>query len=527
MTSIPRPNGPVVLCILDGWGYRPEPEDNAIALANTPVWDRMLVECPGSLLETSGLDVGLPHGQMGNSEVGHMNIGAGRIVMQDLPRIDACLADNGLGHIETFNRFVNKVHDAGGVVHLMGLLSPGGVHSHQGHIAALAAALNDRGLKVCLHAFTDGRDTPPKSARSFTETFLTETRELPGLSIATLGGRYYAMDRDNRWDRVKLAYDAMVHGKGECAPNAVAALDASYAANRTDEFVLPCVLGGYQGMNPGDGILVANFRADRAREITRALLDPHFDGFERGQGIHFSAALGMTEYSRAHTAFMDAVFPPEALSDILGEVVSRAGLAQLRIAETEKYAHVTFFLNGGEETVYPGEERILVPSPKVATYDLQPEMSAPDVTRHLEEAIRSGRYDLIVANYANGDMVGHTGILEAAMKAAEAVDAGLGRLEQAIQDTGGTMIVTADHGNAELMKDPETGEPYTQHTVGKVHALLVNGPKTVMQLRDGRLSDLAPTVLALMGLPQPAAMTGHCLFDRDEANEAPGSAALG
>ncbi|NKD77005.1 2,3-bisphosphoglycerate-independent phosphoglycerate mutase [Haematospirillum sp. H1815] len=527
MTSPSRPGRPVVLCILDGWGYRPERDNNAIALAHTPVWDRMLAECPGSLLETSGLDVGLPDGQMGNSEVGHMNIGAGRIVMQDLPRIDACVADNGLGRIESFGRFVSKVRQGSGTVHLMGLLSPGGVHSHQDHMAALAATLGAEGLKVCLHIFTDGRDTPPRSARGFIEAFLTKTRDVPNLSLATLGGRYYAMDRDNRWDRVQLAYDAMVYAKGERAPNAVAAMDASYAAAVGDEFVRPCVLGNYAGMKDGDGILVANFRADRAREITRALLDPGFDGFSRGNGPAFSAALGMTEYSRAHTAFMDTLFPPDPLSDILGEVVSRAGLSQLRIAETEKYAHVTFFLNGGEETVYPGEDRILVPSPKVATYDLQPEMSAPEVTHHLEEAIRSGRYDLIVVNYANGDMVGHTGILEAAIKAAEAVDHGLGRLEQAIRDSGGTMIVTADHGNAELMKDPETGEPYTQHTVGKVHALLVNGPKAVTRLRDGRLSDLAPTVLALMGLPQPAAMTGRCLLDQEATNATRGSVAFG
>lgn len=512
MTAVSNRPKPAVLCILDGWGYRPEREDNAIAQAATPTWDRMLRQYPNSLIETSGLDVGLPGGQMGNSEVGHMNIGAGRVVMQDLPRIDACIAEGGLEKIESFQRFVGAMQTSGGVVHLMGLMSPGGVHSHQDHIAALASALNAQGITVRIHAFMDGRDTAPKSGKGFLEEFLKATRDLPKLSVATVSGRYYAMDRDKRWDRVQLAYDAMVSGVGQAAPNAIAAMDASYAADKTDEFVLPTVIGGYDGMKPGDGVLVANFRADRAREITQAILDSEFDGFARSRVVPFAAALSMVEYSKAHTAWLDTLFEPETLSGILGAVVAQAGLTQLRIAETEKYAHVTFFLNGGEETVYPGEERILVPSPKVATYDLQPEMSAGEVTDHLEAAIRKQAFDLIVVNYANGDMVGHTGVMAAAMTAAETIDACLTRLEAALKDVGGVMVVTADHGNAELMKDPETGEPYTQHTVGKVHAVLVNGPASVTSLGDGRLADLAPTMLALIGVPQPEEMTGASLL---------------
>lgn len=508
---------PVVLCILDGWGYRADPQDNAIAQAKTPVWDRLLNDCPWSLIETSGLDVGLPEGQMGNSEVGHMNIGAGRVVMQDLPRIDAACADGSLAKEPALQQFIAKLKASGGVAHLLGLLSPGGVHSHQKHMAALAAALAAEGISVKVHAFLDGRDTPPKSAKGFVEEFLKDTRDISKLSIATVSGRYYAMDRDKRWDRVSLAYNAMVQGLaagGPTAPNAIAAIDASYTAEKTDEFVLPTVIGDYAGMKDGDGLLLANFRADRAREISQALLDDSFDGFERSQRFQAAAALSLTEYSKDHNRFLDVLFPPETLKGILGEVLAQAGRRQLRIAETEKYAHVTFFLNGGEETVYPGEDRILVPSPKVATYDLQPEMSAPEVTAKLVEAIESGSYDVIIANFANGDMVGHTGIMTAAMAAAETIDGALGQVEQAISKVGGTLLITADHGNAELMKDPETGEPYTQHTVGKVYAVLVNGPADVQSLAAGRLADLAPTVLELAGLPQPAEMTGRSLLAR-------------
>jgi len=501
---------PVVLCILDGWGYRPERQDNAIALANTPVWTKLLADCPHALLATSGLQVGLPNGQMGNSEVGHMNLGAGRVVMQDLPRIDQAVADGSLAKNPRLQDFIAALKKSGGKAHLLGLLSPGGVHSHQDHMAALARILSDAGVPVLVHAFLDGRDTPPSSAREFLTRFMTDV-EGKAVSFATISGRYYAMDRDKRWDRVTLAYNAMVEAKGEEAADAIAAVDASYHNGKTDEFVLPTVIGGYQGMKDGDGLLMANYRSDRAREILTTLVDPAFDGFARPRVPAFAARLGMAEYSKDLNAFLTLLFPPESLSQILGEVVSDKGLTQLRIAETEKYAHVTFFFNGGREQVFPGEDHILINSPKVATYDLQPEMSAPEVTDKLVEAIGSGKYDMMVANFANGDMVGHTGILSAAIKAVETLDGCLGRLKEAIVKAGGIMVITADHGNAEMMRDPVTGEPYTAHTIGRVPVVLLNGP-VGKGLADGRLADVAPTVLSLMGLAQPAEMTGHSLL---------------
>lgn len=510
MSATPRP---VVLCILDGWGYREEPADNAIALARTPVWNRWWRDCPHAFLRTSAGDVGLPAGQMGNSEVGHQNIGAGRIVLQDLPRIDQAVEDGSLAAMPALADFVARMRAAGGCCHLMGLVSPGGVHAHQAHIVALARTLAEAGVPVRLHAFLDGRDTPPKSA----DGYVAEVeKQLEGVDarIATVIGRYYAMDRDKRWDRVALAYNAMVAAEGEAADAAAGAIEASYGRDVTDEFVLPTVVGGYGGMRDGDGLLMANFRADRAREILTALLDPAFDGFERGRIVRFAASLGMVSYSAALDELLPALFAPEALTDTLGEVVARAGLRQLRIAETEKYAHVTFFLNGGEERVFEGEERILVPSPKVATYDLQPEMSAPEVTDRLVAAIRGQTFDLIVVNYANPDMVGHTGILPAAIKAVETVDACLGRLEEALREVGGVMLVTADHGNIEQMTDD--GGPHTAHTTNPVPLVLVNGAAG-QAVGDGRLADLAPTVLGLMRQPVPAAMTGRSLLRAGEA----------
>ena len=514
-SPVSRPR-PVVLCILDGWGYRAEREDNAIALANTPTWDALWSQKPHAFLATSGLQVGLPDGQMGNSEVGHMNLGAGRVVMQDLPRIDAAVADGGLARIPALLDFVAALKKSGGTAHLLGLLSPGGVHSHQDHMAALARALADHGVPVAVHAFLDGRDTPPSSAKDFMDKFQADVSG-KAVSVATLSGRYYAMDRDKRWDRVALAYQAIVSAQGEKAANAQAAIDASYAAGKTDEFVLPTAIGDYAGIKDGDGLLMANFRSDRAREILTALADPAFDGFERKRLPVFAARLGMVEYSTDLNPFFPVLFAAESLTRILGEVVSDAGLTQLRIAETEKYAHVTFFFNGGREAVFPGEDRILVPSPKVATYDLKPEMSAPEVTDKLVAAIDSGKYDLIVVNFANGDMVGHTGILPAAIKAAETIDASLTRLTAAVAKAGGSMLITADHGNAELMRDQETGEPYTAHTIGKVPVILVGAPAGVTALHDGRLADVAPTLLALLGLPQPAEMTGASLFQTGRA----------
>ena len=504
--------GPLVLCILDGWGERPPAADNAIEAARTPNWHRLLARWPHAHLQASEHYVGLPDGQMGNSEVGHTNIGAGRLVLQDLPRIDAAIAAGELAAMPALRRFIGKLHESGGTAHLIGLMSPGGVHSHQHQIAALADILARADMPVAVHAFLDGRDTPPKAAAAYLRKFRDEAADDPQVRIATVCGRYYAMDRDQRWDRVEKAYRLIVAGEGETAADPIAAVEAAYARGETDEFVLPTALAGYRGMRDGDGLLIANFRADRVREISAALLAPDFSGFRRGKRISFAAALGLVEYSEELNPFLDTLFAPESLADTLGEVVSKAGLTQLRIAETEKYAHVTFFFNGGRETVFPGEERILVPSPKVATYDLRPEMSAIEVTDKVVEAIASHRFDVVVLNYANTDMVGHTGRLDAAVAAVETVDACLGRLSQAIEAAGGTLVVTADHGNAETMRDPQTGEPHTAHTLNSVPFIVVNPPAAIGRLEDGRLCDVAPTLLDILGLPPPAAMTGHSLI---------------
>ena len=504
---------PVVLCILDGWGDRPDADDNAIALAETPTWDRFTSRYPMARLIASAEDVGLPAGQMGNSEVGHMSLGSGRVVTQALPRIDTAIADGTLAASPVLEDLVERLRASGGRCHLMGLLSPGGVHSHQDHMAALAGIVGGAGVPVCVHAFLDGRDTPPKSAGEFMARFLADVSPVPDLAVGTVSGRYYAMDRDKRWERVEKAYAALVEAVGETAPEALAAIDQSYGLGATDEFVLPTVIGGYAGMADGDGVLMANFRADRAREILGALADPGFDGFPRSRVADLAARVGMVEYSTGLNRFFSALFPPPHLDNILGQVVSEAGMTQLRIAETEKYAHVTFFLNGGREAVYPGEERILVPSPKVATYDLKPEMSAAEVTDKLVQAIESGRFDLLVVNYANGDMVGHTGKLEAAIKAAQCIDGCLGRLETAVQKMGAVLLITADHGNLEMMRDDPTGQPHTAHTMNLVPVILVNGRAPA--LRDGRLADVAPTVLGLLGLPRPDEMTGRSLLCED------------
>ena len=509
--SSPSRPRPAVLCILDGWGWRPETQDNAIAAAKTPNYTRMLSDCPHALLATSGRAVGLPAGQMGNSEVGHMNIGSGRVVAQDLPRIDVAIEEGALASRPVLQKLIATARKDGGALHIMGLLSPGGVHSHQDHIAALVKAA--AGVPVFVHAFLDGRDTPPKSARGFLEKFLAGIDGIPGVRLATIAGRYYAMDRDKRWDRVEKAYAAIVDADARRFADCFAALDASYAENVTDEFVLPAVLGDYAGVSDGDVLLFANFRADRAREICAALLDPGFVDFARPRVAKFAAAAGMTEYSDALKPLMASLFPPEDVRETLGEVVAARHLKQLRIAETEKYAHVTFFLNGGREDKFEGEDRILVPSPKVATYDQKPEMSAPEVTAKLEAAIGSGQYDLIVCNYANPDMVGHTGVMKAAVEAVGVIDDSLGRLRTAIEKAGGVMLVTADHGNIEMMKDPVTGEPHTAHTTLDVPIILVGGAAGA-GLQNGRLADVAPTLLDLMGLSKPALMTGHSLLAR-------------
>lgn len=508
MSGIPRP---VLLCIMDGWGHRHVGLDNAILAARTPNFDRMSAKYPQGLLKTCGLDVGLPEGQMGNSEVGHMNIGAGRVVMQDLPRIDLAVANNQLGKLPQMQDYVAALKKSGGTSHILGLLSPGGVHAHQDHMVGLARTLNEAGLNVRIHAFLDGRDTPPRSAREFLEKFEADIVGLNHCQMATISGRYWGMDRDKNWERVAPAYHAMVDAVANHATTALDALTQAYAAGKSDEFVPAYVLGQYTGMKDGDGLIMANFRADRARQILTALVDPNFDGFNRRK-VDFAARLGMVEYAQSLNPYLTALFAPIDLAETLGEVVSKAGKNQLRIAETEKYAHVTYFFNGGLEVVYPGEERILVPSPKVATYDLQPEMSAPEVTDRLIEAIQSNKFDLICCNYANGDMVGHTGVMSAAVQAVETLDQCLGRLEQAINAVGGVMMITADHGNAEQMVDDETGQEHTQHTLNPVPFLVVGAGMEDLSVADGRLADIAPTILGLMQLPQPALMDGKNLI---------------
>ncbi len=499
---------PVMLVILDGWGWREEAADNAVRLARTPAFDRLWANCPHAFLDTCGHDVGLPDGQMGNSEVGHLNIGAGRVVMQDLPRIGNAVATGEIARLPAILDLIAKLKASGGTCHLLGLVSPGGVHSHQDHAAALAHILADAGVPAFVHAFTDGRDTPPRSAGDDVRRLVAALP--PQVPVATVSGRYYAMDRDNRWERVAKAYETVVAGRGPRFADAASVIAAAYAADVSDEFIVPAVVGDYAGMTDDDGILCFNFRADRVRQILGAILDPAFSGFVGSCTVQFAAAAGLTEYSRELNALMTAVFPQRDLANVLGAVVAKAGRRQLRMAETEKYPHVTYFLNGGEETPYAGEDRIMVPSPKVATYDLQPEMSAPELTGKAVEAIGSGAYDLIVLNYANPDMVGHTGSLPAAIQAVEAADTSLGRIARAVAQAGGALIVTADHGNCELMRDPATGGPHTSHTTNPVPVILMGGGAS--KLRDGRLADLAPTLLALMQIEQPAEMTGVSLL---------------
>lgn len=503
---------PVVLCVFDGFGHRPDAPDNAVTLAHTPNLDRYFATCPHALLDASEEHVGLPHGQMGNSEVGHMNLGAGRVIFQDLPMIDRAIAKDELKTAPALQGLISKLKASKGTCHLMGLASPGGVHAHQDHIVALAKIMDAAGIPVAIHAFLDGRDMPPQSAKEQIAKLLKDIAGLTHVRLTTLCGRYYAMDRDKRWERVEKAYTLLTTGNGKQSNDACRAIDESYADKITDEFVLPVSLNGYAGMKDGDGILFANFRADRAREILQALLDPSFDGFNRKTIIKFAGAAGMVEYSDKLNTFLTALFPPKIITETLGEIAAKAGLKQLRIAETEKYPHVTFFFNGGREEPYAGEERILVPSPKVATYDQKPEMSAQEVTDKLVEAINSSAFDLIVVNYANGDMVGHTGDLHAAIKAVEALDVAIGRLETAVRKQGGVILLTADHGNCEMMHDDETHGPHTAHTLNLVPAILINAPANIKKISDGKLADVAPTLLKFMGLPQPASMTGKSII---------------
>ena len=500
---------PVVLCILDGWGIGDNPQVSAPALANVPNFNRLWATCPHSTLTTFGPDVGLPTGQMGNSEVGHTNIGAGRVVAMDLGAIDLAIEDGTFVVNEALLSFTARLKASGGTAHLIGVVSDGGVHGHLNHVLAACRAITAAGVPVALHAITDGRDVAPNSAAEFVAHLMISLPK--GARVATVIGRYWAMDRDNRWERVERAYQAMVNAKGVAAASPQASVAASYAKGEMDEFIAPSVIGDYSGARDGDGVFCLNFRSDRAREILAALADPAFTAFDAGKRPNWAAALGMVEYSDIHKTYMATAYPKRVITNSIGEWVASHGLTQFRLAETEKYPHVTFFLNGGREAPFAGEDRFMPKSPKVATYDLQPEMSAGEVSDQFVLAIEKG-YDLIVVNYANPDMVGHTGSLPAAIKACEAVDLGLGRVLAALDKAGGAMIVTADHGNCELMVDPVTGGPHTSHTVNPVPVILVGGPTGAMLRSGGRLADLAPTLLALMGLPQPAEMTGRSLL---------------
>ena len=502
---------PVMLMILDGWGIAPPSSTNAVTRARTPHLDYYFNRYPHSQLRCSGEAVGLPEGQMGNSEVGHLSIGSGRIIYQSLTRISRAVKDGSLEKNPVLVKAMEEARDGGKKLHLLGLLSDGGVHSHIDHLLGLLAMAQKMGVeKVCVHAFLDGRDTPPQSAAPFLEQVEKACKELGVGQIATVSGRYYAMDRDKRWERIRKVYDCMTGGEALEAPSAAEGLAVAYGAGQTDEFVVPFRVAGVDGkVEKGDSLIFFNFRPDRARELTHVFTDPEFAGFPRKETalpVHF---VSMTEYEKGLQAAV--AFPPEAIKDTLAEVVSRAGLHQLHIAETEKYAHVTFFFNGGREQPFPNEDRILVPSPKVATYDLQPEMSAYLVTEKLQEALAKDLYDLVILNFANPDMVGHTGSLEAAVKALEAVDECVGSLAETVLQKGGALCITADHGNLEEMEDPVTHAPMTAHTTNPVPFLVV-GAEPGTQVEDGGLSDIAPTLLDLLDLPEPEAMTGHSLL---------------
>ncbi|BCA80989.1 2,3-bisphosphoglycerate-independent phosphoglycerate mutase [Desulfuromonas sp. AOP6] len=510
-----RVKRPLALVILDGWGLNDECDNNAVCQAKKPVLDGLFRRYPSTRLTTSGLAVGLPEGQMGNSEVGHLNIGAGRIVYQDFTRISKSISDGDFFQNPVLQQVLEKVKHRGGKLHLMGLLSDGGVHSHNTHLYALVQMAKTVGLtQVCIHAFLDGRDTPPKSGAGYLLDLEKELATLGIGRVATICGRFYAMDRDNRWDRVEKAYRALTLGEGKCSKSSAAAIEEAYAAGQTDEFVEPRVIvpNGQTActVDPDDGIIFFNFRADRAREITRAFTDTGFSGFTRTKSPALSDFVCMTEYDE--TFELPVAFPPESYANLLGEVVSHAGLTQLRIAETEKYAHVTFFFNGGSEKPFQGEDRVLIPSPQdVATYDLKPAMSAPAVTDEVVDRVMSGKYDFIVLNFANPDMVGHTGNLEAATTAMETVDACLGRVVETVLRAGGCLLITADHGNCEQMTD-RSGHPHTAHTANPVPLLLVDPDLSGATLREGILADLAPTILSLLQLEKPDEMTGKNLL---------------
>ncbi len=503
---------PLALIIMDGWGYSEKKEGNAVAAANTPNLNALCAKYANTLISGSGMDVGLPDGQMGNSEVGHVNIGAGRVVYQELTRVTKEIRDGDFFKNEALCKAVDTAVSTGKAVHVMGLMSPGGVHSHEDHIIGMMELAAQRGAdKLYFHAFLDGRDVAPRSAQESIEKFDAAFKKLGKGRIASMVGRYYAMDRDNRWDRVQEAYDLLCEGKSEFAPyaDATAALAAAYARGENDEFVKASVIGAEAApLNDGDVLVFMNFRADRAREITRTFVGEGFDGFVRNKQPKLADFVMLTEY--AADIKTSCAYPPTALTNTLGEWLAKHDKTQLRISETEKYAHVTFFFNGGEEKCFPGEDRELISSPKVATYDLQPEMSSGELTEKLVAAIKSGKYDVIVCNYPNGDMVGHTGDFAAAVKACEAVDDSIGKVVAALQEVGGECLITADHGNAEQMTNEETGQAHTAHTSLPVPLIYVGREATALE--NGKLSDLAPTMLTLMGMEVPAEMTGKPLM---------------
>jgi 2,3-bisphosphoglycerate-independent phosphoglycerate mutase len=511
--SVPSTKKPVVLIILDGWGYREAPEDNAVYHANTPFWDQLWATAPHTLISASSLDVGLPEGQFGNSEVGHMSLGAGRVMYQSITRIDKAIKEGDFFTNPAFCQAIDKAKDKNGAVHIFGLLSPGGVHSHENHIFAMIELAAERGAKeVFVHAFLDGRDTPPRSAEESLKTLSEKCAQAGNAKIGSIVGRFYAMDRDKRWDRVQKAYDLLTLGKADYeATDAINALHEAYGRGEDDEFVKPIRLKNIDArVKDNDSIIFMNFRADRAREIAQCFVDENFAGFEREVKPKLSDFVSTTEY--AASLKTSIAYFPDSLENSYGELMEKLGKTQLRIAETEKYAHVTFFFSGGREELYKGEDRILVDSPKVETYDLQPEMSAPEVTEKLVAAIKSGKYDTIICNYANGDMVGHTGIFTAAVKAVEALDKCLEKVVAAIREVDGQCLITADHGNCEQMQDYESGQVHTQHTTELVPFIYVGSRQLSLQKTGGKLADVAPTMLALMNVPQPKEMTGQSLI---------------
>ena len=501
-------NQPIVLCILDGWGHSNEKDNNAIFHAKTPTYDNILKNYPNSLIKTSEEEAGLPSGQMGNSEVGHSNIGAGRIILQDLMKINESIHNKTLSEKEALKKSITQIKMQNNICHLIGLVSPGGVHSHQKHIEELVKILTLNGIKVYIHVITDGRDTAPKSSHQFLTEFV---ENIPNKSkLASISGRYYAMDRDLRWERTFVYYDAICNANAGKSDNFLEYIQESYKSSITDEFIEPAIMPDYPGIKNGDGLLIANFRADRIRQILSALLEENFHGFKREKIPTFSASIGMTSYSSSLDKLIALIFPPESIDKTLGEVVSDSGIKQLRIAETEKYAHVTFFFNGGQEKPFAGEKRILIPSPKVATYDLKPDMSAFELTKKIIININKKEFEFIVINYANPDMVGHTGNFEAAIKAVEVIDKCIKQIITVIKKSNTALLITSDHGNIECMIDEQKNEPHTAHTMEKVPLIAIN-VNNLVDLENGLLSDIAPTILEILGIKKPRVMTGKSL----------------